>query len=900
MLGRKLYLKLPLLALLVALVPFQNCSSPVSFQPSDVVLDAFGRPIYKGQLTVTPSKPNPPLKLFFVIDNSASMLGHQIDLGTQFSTLFQSASTSLQGFDTTIYVFSTASTFNQNYLSQIPTRAPSSISSVPAATDAANLSLVPGNIFGYWNNTTGTFGSAPFNMQISPAPVLDNSGGNVVSELFIAKKGSSSESDYAAQIVDLTNSFKSRLSYLNPTNQSAYENLTDVSSGLCTMARIVKHSSNYIQPGDSTAFIIASDDDDRMNLRNPNGNSCLESVVGSNNLLNGSCGHYQSNYNYSTSANISYYASRKFNYESGTNINYSYASSESCSLTYQDGYSYTSTYTALQTDVTYTRCDLWRDGTCITPHPNYKQTLAGNFVGAGAACTKDMTGSVDNPAPGATFTCVTNNLANQIGGAGVDTASNGSTCSSSIVSSLQGANRVGIACAIRSAHTKSTTASNLAIGSCANYCSAHSSSYPNCALVSTNVNRSWNSINLAVDGVTCSSTCPTASLCGSDSINSYILNQFGPTATCDTPTIVTSGLVVNAGADSSGAQLNCSSSLAGHSVTNSSGTTVCAGQSTVLSCINSLQSGTPSASTSCTVDNSSALTVVAAPLGDSCQTACANSNGYCDSAQYSKVADYLARSIGAYCVGSVSAGSGSMSLTFRPSASQNANCSSKCSDSTTGSCDGLGWGAADGSTVSDYISSQKFGGNTCSSSVNYVSDINVTGADAANPQASCAVGKFFVPNGSAYAGTATNYATGDGNHVATDFINYISKGSPQASIAVITQLPGDNLYGTSVGQQYINLATQMNSNQVSSILGNYSSALNNISDFIVKSAMNNFVLPLSSTNFVFGVSVLRKGTATWQPLDSSNWSVAGSTLTILSSVNLQIGDQLQYQYRLTQ
>ena len=98
----------------------------------------------------------------------------------------------------------------------------------------------------------------------------------------------------------------------------------------------------------------------------------------------------------------------------------------------------------------------------------------------------------------------------------------------------------------------------------------------------------------------------------------------------------------------------------------------------------------------------------------------------------------------------------------------------------------------------------------------------------------------------------------------------------------------------------IQSATQMHSDQISSIKGNYSSALNNISDFIVKSARNSFVLPISSTNFVFSVSVMRKGSNEWQPLDSDNWSVSGTTLNIQSSVSLQIGDQLTYQYRLIQ
>lgn len=906
MLSRKFILKLPLLIVMLALVSFQNCGSPVSFQPSDVVLDSLGRPIYKGQLEVTASKPNPPLKLFFVIDNSASMLGHQIDLGTQFSTLFQSASTSLQGFDTTIYVFSTASTFNQSLLSQVPSRAPSSISSVPAASDSANLGLVPGSIFSYWGKSTGTFGTAPFNFQIVPAPVLDDLGGNVTAQLNIARKGSASDAEYNAKIQALTSDFKSRLSYLNPSDQSAFGNLTDVSSGLCSMARVVKHSADYIQLGDSTAFILASDDDDRMNLRNPNGNSCLESVVGSSNLINGNCGHYQNTYNYKTSSNISYYASRKFNYESGTKIKYSYPSSETCTISYQDGYSFTSKYTALRTDVTYTRCDLWRDGTCITPHPSFKFTIDGSFtVGGGPSCTKDMSSSVDNPAPGTGFSCAANNLINQTGSAGVDAAASTTLCSAAVITGLQATNRADITCSITGAHTR--TGANIGsqtIGSCASYCSGHISTYPNCSLSSTTTNRSNGNISLAVDGVSCSSSCPSGSsaMCGSGTVLSYIQTQFGSSATCDGTSILTSSLTVNAGANPDGTRLNCSSSLTGRTIKNSSDAVVCPTAATVIDCVHSFQAGTPAPGTSCTTDDSTSLTVVAAPLGNTCGTPCSASGGFCNSLSYTTVEDYLAKTSGGYCSGSVAAGPGSFMLTFKSAVSQSANCYSKCADSTTGSCDGLGWGATDNSTVSDYIRLQKIGGNTCTTTTNpdFISEAPINGADAANPVASCAAGKFFVASGSVYSGTATNYTTGDAGHAANDFINYIAAGAPNASVAVITQLPGDNLVGTSIGQQYINLATKMHSDQVSSIKGNYSSALNKISDFIVKSALNSFVLPLTSTNFVFAVSVLRKGTADWQQIDSTNWSVAGSTLSILPAVNLQIGDQLLYQYRLSE
>ena len=902
MLSRWYNLKLQLMILLLALIPFQNCGSPVAFNPSDVVLDSLGRPIYKGQLEVTASKPNPPLKLFFVIDNSASMLGHQIDLGTQFSTLFQSASASLQGFDTTIYVFSTASTFSPNLLSQVPNRVPSSITAIPPLTDFANLGAVPGNIFSYWGKSTGTYGTTPFNFQISPAPVLDGPQGNISSQLFIGKKGSSSDAEYDLKIKNLTSDFKSRLSYLNPTNQASFSNVTDVSSGLCSMARIVKHSADYVQPGDSTAFIVASDDDDRMNLRNPNGNSCVESVVGSNNLINGSCGRYQSAFSYNAASNISYYNTRKFKYESGTTINYSYPSTENCVISYRDGYNYSSTYTLIQTEVTYTRCDVFRDGTCITSTPNYKMKVTGNFVGsAPPGCSKDMSSSVDSPAPGTSFSCAAGFLLGQVGSSGVDTASNGTICSSTLIASLQGTNKTSVACTILGTHTKTGSQINYqTIGSCSNFCATNSSSYPNCVLSSTSSNRTNSSIALAVDGVTCSSTCPTPGLCGSSSVTSYIQSTYGSAASCDGTSIISSSLSVNSGVNSDGTRLSCASSLSGRSVTNGQGTAVCAGAATVLDCVHSLQSGTPSVGSDCTVDNSPAPTLASAPQGVSCSTACSSSSSYCDPGLYSNVADYIAKKFGGFCSGSAAAGSGAFTLNFVPAVSKTANCNSKCSDSVTGSCDGLGWGATDASTVSDYIRLQKSGGTTCSASTSFVSEQTISGADAGAPQNSCATGKFFVASGSAYAGVATNYASGDSRHLASDFVNYISSGMPHASMAVITQLPGDNLLGTNIGQQYINLATQMHSDQISSIKGNYSSALNNISDFIVKSARNSFVLPISSTNFVFSVLVMRKGSKEWEPLESDNWSVSGTTLNIQSSVSLQIGDQLTYQYRLVQ
>src|SRR5262249_15207863 len=146
----------------------------------------------------------------------------------------------------------------------------------------------------------------------------------------IPKKAGLSDSQYQTVIASLTAEFQSRLAYLNPTNQGSYSATTDVSSGLCSVARILKHANSYVQAGDSAAFIIISDDNDRLNVRNPNGNQCLESVAAANQVVDGTCGHNVTDFSYSTSSNatVNYQTDSQFTYQSGTTFKYTFPATD--------------------------------------------------------------------------------------------------------------------------------------------------------------------------------------------------------------------------------------------------------------------------------------------------------------------------------------------------------------------------------------------------------------------------------------------------------------------------------------------------------------------------------------------------------------------------------------------
>jgi hypothetical protein len=191
------------------LLSFQNCSK-VGFQATPDAGQNTGASVnartYTEQISVAATKPNPPLDLFFIVDNSASMAGHQIDLGKNFATVFTSNSANLANFDTTIYIFSTASTVNPAFMQSLATRSPASLTSLPPLADISDLAATPGAIFGLWNAIQGLYGQVGYAAQFYPAsvPGVDPTTNNVTPNLFMAHIGALAPADYAANVQNLT------------------------------------------------------------------------------------------------------------------------------------------------------------------------------------------------------------------------------------------------------------------------------------------------------------------------------------------------------------------------------------------------------------------------------------------------------------------------------------------------------------------------------------------------------------------------------------------------------------------------------------------------------------------------------------------------------------------------
>jgi hypothetical protein len=395
--------------------------------------------------------------------------------------------------------------------------------------------------------------------------------------------------------------------------------------------------------------------------------------------------------------------------------------------------------------------------------------------------------------------------------------------------------------------------------------------------------------------------CPNSAVCGTSTIANYFTATYGSSASCTGAATNLATIVAMAGANSDGSALTCTSALNGATLRSgsSTGAVICAGSTNLQNCIASLQP-----SSTCTVNGGDTATM-SGSVGLTCATSCSSSQGFCSNA-YSTVASYLAQNKQGLCKSATDGGVKTLAMQFVSSVGQNATCSTLCNNALSGSCDGQGWGASDGSTVAQYVQSQLGGGSTCSISNRYVADTASMVVNAANPGSACSApaSPVFVASDAAHPSSAiTTYTAGDVNHLASDFQNMIVSQATSLfgannlpAVAVITKLATDNLPGTDVGTDYINLAKAMNSTQVSSILADYSQSLASISNFIVKTALNSYLLPIPAGSVVDSVSILSVGGTTATLLNSSLWSVTGLTLSVSSSANLQIGDQIIFKY----
>lgn len=361
----------------VLLFYFQNCAD-AHFTPSmttGATALSTTSAVQTGTLTVGDNNNSPPLDLFFIVDNSASMQANNANLQASFANIFKSNQNNISNFNTRIFLFNTNSTYSSSltYPSYSPEQLTSS--SMPSLSNYAlgqsstlglDLASIPGGLFSVYMTKDGNGGN-----MLLPAPVYGvNTTDSTLTPSIYLPKGDVNDPQYLNQVNAVTELFQQRLSYLNPYNlgsqiyQGSVGIALDTSSALCTMTRILQHSSDlkFIQPGDAAAFIILSDDDDRLFVRNSANSNCQYGQGDDQKQAPGQCGNYSYSYplNY---ARIQFRNSANFNFNyltDSTNgsLSYNYTTTKTtpatCTYTPYDGYNVNvTTFGGYTYDMTY-------------------------------------------------------------------------------------------------------------------------------------------------------------------------------------------------------------------------------------------------------------------------------------------------------------------------------------------------------------------------------------------------------------------------------------------------------------------------------------------------------------------------------------------------------------------
>jgi hypothetical protein len=252
-----------------------------------------------GPYTVGTEEQNPHLKFFFLVDNSQTMKDEQIRMKQSFQAMFIHGAHYLEGFDTTAYVFSTSQITPSDddfddfdYL--FPTHTVDQIAQNYSYAQlmgpggprdiAAGIGLVPGDVIGYQVKSQNIDGRDFYDYIASPVSLFKAPQGDVHARPMIPLKGSCLASQYGEtscpseqkrSLASFIEDFNDRIDLLAPENYDLadYDFMTSRESGLCGMARILKHSEQYLNVGDQPIFVIVSDENDT----DFHGGDCIDS-----------------------------------------------------------------------------------------------------------------------------------------------------------------------------------------------------------------------------------------------------------------------------------------------------------------------------------------------------------------------------------------------------------------------------------------------------------------------------------------------------------------------------------------------------------------------------------------------------------------------------------------------
>jgi hypothetical protein len=283
------------LGAVIIFVGFQNCEQPGDlgiFQNPDSVVNDAGRTVLpEYSETSLSSRPPPPLKLIFVMDNSNSMTLNNLNLQKSFSSMFSGNQDSLAQFDIDISFVTTAQVVEK--VEKAESFFPTMLSfgdltgSDPGTLqkkyrDASVFTgMIPGDLLGFRLNRI-----VKDNLdrrEFHPQPVVgfqDSTSSRDPASLTKSEVLPSIKFRRGQSVSELSALVAARLETISPKLASGITNpavfpIVDYSSGLCSLGRILKHQDSFFRKGDIVSFVLVSDHDE---FGNPDGTECTDSL----------------------------------------------------------------------------------------------------------------------------------------------------------------------------------------------------------------------------------------------------------------------------------------------------------------------------------------------------------------------------------------------------------------------------------------------------------------------------------------------------------------------------------------------------------------------------------------------------------------------------------------------
>lgn len=265
---------------------YQNCGNNMAFEGTDDLNSILADKTY-AEATAGDADAFPPLKLFFVVDNSGTMGINQINLSSAFSRMFSGENqTNLEPFNTKAFVFNTSQFVpekSSSIFDRMPTQSVEEFSMLPADQFALHRGpptlsgRIPGDLVGQLVKKTVEPTRTVTSFRAAPVALISGVGTGQPAVSYSASK------PRGASVSAFDADFKSRLALLNPdlseidagTSRGVMDEIVDKESGLCALARVLKHNQGLINPGDLASLIVVSDEEDA----DPSGRACLDSLI---------------------------------------------------------------------------------------------------------------------------------------------------------------------------------------------------------------------------------------------------------------------------------------------------------------------------------------------------------------------------------------------------------------------------------------------------------------------------------------------------------------------------------------------------------------------------------------------------------------------------------------------